>query len=357
MARATKVNRFYEFENLCKKRPAELKQHVCSELVKRYGSDKVIVADGYVYAVGTHPVVLVAHLDTVHKDYRKWFNYTEKSNKISSPQGIGGDDRCGVYMILELIREIPCSVIFCEEEEVGCVGARKFARDYEDSKIPHVEANYIIEFDRRGYKDAVYYDLDNAEFEDFITDSSKHFITDMGSCSDISDIAPAMEIAAVNLSCGYYKEHTKEEYVLKNQMLENIEHAREIINTQVDKPFKYKERAYGWKSPFKGWYDSYDAYEDYKEYGVWHSPYDDEPTEYEVYFTDVDGVEAVDYFQANSEYEAIGMFMVSHPELPYSEVNYQAPTYNQMYSPADRTYIDGKLIEGSTDGRLISRVI
>lgn len=347
----TKVNRFYEFETLCKMRPNELKAHVTRELNKLY--PEVISNDGYVYAKGSYPVVLVAHLDTVHKDYRKWFNYTEKSNKISSPQGIGGDDRCGVYMILDIIKEIPCSVIFCEEEEVGCVGAYKFAKDYESAKIPSVEANYIIEFDRRGYTDAVYYDLDNKEFEKFISESSKHFKTDLGSCSDISDIAPAMGIAAVNLSCGYYKEHTKEEYVLKSQMLDNIGYAREIINTQVDKPFEYKERAYHWK-PYSGLF-GYNTYDDYDRYDVWSEP-KDEPTEYEIYFTDTDGMEAVDYYEAISEYEAIGMFVTSHPNIPYSQVLYQAPTYNQMYSPADRTYIDGKIFEDVSDG-LISKVI
>lgn len=335
----TKVNRFYEFETLCKMRPNELKAHVTKELNKLY--PEVISNDGYVYAMGTHPVVLVAHLDTVHKDYRKWFNYTEKSNKISSPQGIGGDDRCGVYMILELIREIPCSVIFCEEEEVGCVGARKFARDYEADKIPHVEANYIIEFDRRGHKDAVYYDLDNAEFEKFISESSNHFITDIGSCSDISDIAPAMEIAAVNLSCGYYREHTKEEYVLKSQMLENIEHAREIINTQVDKPFKYKERAYHWKSPYGGLF-GYNAYDDY-EYSPWKTSRKRRTEEYEILFIDTDGVEALDYYEADSDFEALGMFMTSHPNVSYSQVQYAAMTFGEAYESADRVYIDGKL--------------
>ena len=45
-----------------------------------------------------------------------------------SPQGIGGDDRCGVWMILQILRTANCHVLFCEDEEVGCVGAKKFTK-------------------------------------------------------------------------------------------------------------------------------------------------------------------------------------------------------------------------------------
>ena len=72
-----------------------------------------------------------------------------------------------------------CHVLFCEDEEVGCVGAKKFTRG---SLRPQV--NYIVELDRRGSNDAVFYRCDNPEFEDFIT--SFGFETAGGSRSDIS---------------------------------------------------------------------------------------------------------------------------------------------------------------------------
>lgn len=122
---------------------ANLKNHVRQKLQKTHGT--VLNRDGYVYAQGKFPVLLVAHLDTVHEKLPNMFMYSKKNNKVSSPNGIGGDDRCGVYMIFKILEKFNCSVLFCEDEEVGCVGSSKFA----DSELArNLEFNYIIEFDR-----------------------------------------------------------------------------------------------------------------------------------------------------------------------------------------------------------------
>ena len=172
----------------------ELKKTLKAELRSRgYPvTDKL----GYLYAEGTIPVLLVAHMDTVHRQPVEQVCYSADGAVAMSPQGIGGDDRCGVWMILQILRTAKCHVLFCEDEEVGCVGAKKFTRG---SLRPQV--NYIVELDRRGSNDAVFYRCDNPEFEDFVT--SFGFETANGSCSDISYIAPYLETAAVNISCGY----------------------------------------------------------------------------------------------------------------------------------------------------------
>ena len=58
---------------------------------------------GYLYAPGKVPVLLVAHLDTVHTMKPDIICFSEDGRFVMSPQGIGGDDRCGVYMILQKI--------------------------------------------------------------------------------------------------------------------------------------------------------------------------------------------------------------------------------------------------------------
>lgn len=331
--RTPKSLRFIEFEALCKMKPAKMKKYLFNELKKTHA--EVISNDGYLYAKGTHPVILIAHMDTVHKSYDKWFLYEDKGNKITSPQGIGGDDRCGIYMILQIVKEINCSVIFCEEEEVGLVGAAKFAVDYEKEAIDPINANYIIEFDRRGHHDAVYYDLDNLEFEQFITQSSGgHFKTAMGSCSDISEIAPAIGIAAVNLSCGYYDEHQLKESVIKSEMLENIEKAKLIINTSVEKPYEYKEIP---------WHSRWDAWSDPSWYGTT-SLYGKQKAvlqEWEIYFEDYDGIEATDYVDAISENEAVGIFVRLHPHTCYEQIWCVRETLEMDYTCVDRVYIQG----------------
>ena len=330
--RKNKIKRFYEFENLCLMSQIEMKFYLEEALKDSY--ENVVCADGYVFAQGTVPVMLVAHMDTVHKELPKKFLYAEKSNIISAPEGIGGDDRCGIYMILQIIKELHCSVLFLEDEEIGCVGANKFAVDY-GKELPEIDVNYIIEFDRRGSNDAVYYDLDNIDFEEFITDASGgHFKTNFGSCSDICYVAPAVGVAAVNLSCGYYKEHQLDHYVNRKEMETNIEAAKRIIRSDVSKPFEWKEYTrFNSKSKWFDW--DWSDYSDSKK-----------EVEYEIMFIDDDGAEAIDYIYAYNEDEAIGVFVRTHIYTPYDNICWIAETENRYYSDnADRFYSNGELIE------------
>lgn len=218
-----------------------------------------VMKDGFLYAEGSVPVLLVAHLDTVHREPATVICKTQKGNIWMSPQGIGGDDRCGVWIVMEILRSIRCSVLFCEQEEVGGVGAKKFVQS---GITPDV--NYIIEFDRKGSDDAVFYDCDNENFEDFIVGGG--FKTDWGTFSDISIIAPALGIAAVNLSSGYWNPHTIGEFINFKTMRRVKEKSMALINTKTDffpyipKPVK---SYYSGKSAYYGTYGTKWANSDY----------------------------------------------------------------------------------------------
>ena len=221
------------FINICKMDQAALKKYVTKHLSTTYHD--VQSGNGYVYAQGTMPVLLVAHLDTVHKKLPQTVLYDEETKAISSPEGIGGDDRCGIYIIFEVIKKFHCSVLFCEDEEIGAIGADKFT---DTDFAQQLSFNYIIEFDRKGSNDAVFYDCDNPKFEEFIT--KDFFKTAHGSFTDISILAPFFGCAAVNLSCGYYNAHTTSEYVVFPEMLKVIEESCKILERTTEKDeFEY----------------------------------------------------------------------------------------------------------------------
>ena len=139
-------------ETILRKGQKELKRALINELqTLRY---KPVVSKGFIYAEGTVPVLLVAHMDTVHTEKVKIICYSRDGNILMSPQGIGGDDRAGIYIILQLLKTHHCHVLFCEDEECGGVGAGCFA-----SSGITPDVNYIVELDRRGSQDAVFYDL------------------------------------------------------------------------------------------------------------------------------------------------------------------------------------------------------
>lgn len=265
---------FPQFVNLCTVSQKVLK--ILLELrLKSAGYTEIISGDGYLYAKGNVPILLTAHMDTVHKelvqDYYEYYDKEKDQHIISSPQGIGGDDRCGVYMILELIKTHKCSVLFCEDEEIGCVGSGKFCKStfIDDLK----DMKYLIELDRRSDNDAVFYDCENDDFTKFIEDNTG-YTEAYGSCSDISHLAPAAKVAAVNFSCGYYNAHTTSEYVIIEEMLNTIEVVRKLLDVECEQ-FEYIEKpllSHNWKSGgyYGGYYDRY--YDDYY-YGRYYDGY------------------------------------------------------------------------------------
>ena len=238
--------KYTDFVRICKMAQGELKAEVSSRL-KDWFPD-VVCSDGFVYAKGTMPVLLTAHLDTVHKEpVRDFYEYTDENGNdiLSSPQGIGGDDRCGVYMILRLLEETDFrpSILFCEDEEIGGIGSNKFCVSTYINDLKGMR--FLIELDRMGSSDAVYYDDDNAEFHEWIYKVTG-CIENYGSFSDISHLSPACMISSVNLSCGYYHAHTLKEEVNVNEMLGRVEAVKKLLKASEDLEagFEYKEKVY-----------------------------------------------------------------------------------------------------------------
>lgn len=216
--------------------------------------DVVSSKDNYIYAKGTSPYMLVAHLDTVHSKLcstivKKNVLITKGKVKyqdtfLSSPEGIGGDDRCGVILILAALlsdSRIRPSILFTHGEEVGGFGVRTFCKDY----ISLDNVNFFIEIDRRGSNDTVCYSDDNKELTKAI-ESFGYFKNAWGSFTDISVLMPHFKISGVNLSSGYYQAHTVSEYVSMVDMesilvnLLNLLKSSSFINTT----YVYKEKTY-----------------------------------------------------------------------------------------------------------------
>lgn len=228
------------FEDILRMRQKELKHYLVGHL-KKMGYD-VVKQKGFLYAAGEMPVLLVAHLDTVHNEKPDIICRSTDGRYMMSPQGIGGDDRCGVYMILQIINEARCHVLFCEDEEVGGRGARAF----EGSNIK-ADVNYIVEMDRRGNNDAVFYSCDNPEFTEFVC--SFGFKEATGSFSDISVVAPYLETAAVNISAGYYNEHRLHEMIDTFAMQNNVDSIIQMVKSKTEK-YPYMKRRNFWNLRF-----------------------------------------------------------------------------------------------------------
>ena len=227
-------------------------------LRRYYGKKKVIYNQDYIYAQGNIPVLLVAHLDTVH-DREPYVEEIccSKAGLITAPYGIGGDDRCGVFALVSIIKKgMKPHVVFTTDEEIGCLGASAFAKSKIVRKNWLKDIKFIVEIDRKGTDDCVFYDCDNKDFMDMVEDFG--FVTEWGSYSDICEIAPEVGVSAVNLSSGYFNPHTEREYISLYDLINTRNKVVDMLTfamTDACPRYEWVERAsyyYGY-----GAYDSY----------------------------------------------------------------------------------------------------
>lgn len=192
-------------------------------LQKYYGKDNVVYAKGYfILAVGSIPIGLVAHMDTVV--WRGIVDLKEKKGVVSAKYGLGADDRAGIYAIVKLIQQgYRPSIIFTNQEEVGGLGAKGLAHCLVEFRV-----KYLIQLDRHGRDDAVFYDCPNKKFKDYVC--SFGFRERQGIYSDISFLCPPWDVAGVNLSVGYFYEHTEKECLKIEYLEETIEKVKKMLD-------------------------------------------------------------------------------------------------------------------------------
>lgn len=226
-------NLFYQIANLSQK---SLLKTLGKFLVKKYGKEKVIIHERYLVAEGATPIALVAHLDTVHSEKPSQIYFDKEKNVMWSPQGLGADDRAGVFAILKIVESgLRPHVIFTTDEEKGGIGAMLLSKMHN----PFSDLRYMIELDRRGKEDCVFYECGNREFEKYIEKFG--FTSNWGTYSDICELCPEWEVAGVNLSVGYFYEHSFSELLRVDILMNTIEKVKVMLaQSKKDIPkFKY----------------------------------------------------------------------------------------------------------------------
>jgi hypothetical protein len=188
------------------------------------------------YMAGPHPVMLVTHIDRIgdhagNAKHRRTIYHDRKHGAYWSPDGLGADDRAGVCAALALhfgMDPAP-GVLFCDHEEHGGAGAREAAQDL---RAELSRAAYLVELDRRGKRDAVYYNHEPAAFRDIFTRAG--YKTERGSFSDVAILGRATDTCAANLSIGYRNEHTTGEYLIEKDYTAALDRARHLLLAQKD---------------------------------------------------------------------------------------------------------------------------
>jgi hypothetical protein len=170
---------------------------------------------------------IVAHLDQVH-DYARGMRlalignghdkivaYDYRNRRV----GTGGDDKCGVYVAVKmLMSNIPCRVIFTQDEEIGCVGARRVSVKWGEL------SSILLQADRRGNNDLIFHtngiQVASRELTDRVLalPECAGMKPEYGSITDIGDLAEIFGVSAFNISAGYYNAHMDNEWIVLSEL-------------------------------------------------------------------------------------------------------------------------------------------
>jgi len=207
---------------------------------------------------------VVAHTDTVHKiqpifvneemlfdadETRKFAlkGYTDET--LTTPSGIGGDDKCGIFGCMQMLLNEPhVKAAFFVTEEIGCIGSREADPTFFE------DVAYAIQFD--GPENWMITEvcsgvrLFNRESEFFevldrvLEKNFSYYQYMIHPYTDVSQLKMKFDFACVNIAAGYYDYHTPQEYVIVEDLQRSIHTASELI-----KELGYRKHEYVYKKP------------------------------------------------------------------------------------------------------------
>lgn len=215
----------------------------------------------------TYPC-MVSHMDTVHEIVEDlypvecWGAITGLNRVTMEQTGIGGDDKVGVFITLEILERFGVmKAVFFRDEEVGCVGS------YEADVSFFDDCRFVLQCDRKGNDDFVTVasgvDLSSCDFQDAVSGiiGPRGYKFAHGMMTDVMALKEMGVMCSVaNMSCGYYRPHSHDEYVDIEDVQNCMEMCADIIENCTDvyvhKRVKPKVKKY--KGGLWGGYDFYD---------------------------------------------------------------------------------------------------
>ena len=158
-------------------------------------------------------------------------------NDSGNPTGIGGDDKCGVFACLTLLKELPnIKAAFFVSEETGCIGSMKANSEF------FTNVGYGIQFDApenwmitEKCFGQVLFDRESEFFEscdkiltESMSDKGMQYL--VHPYTDVYALRSKFDFACINISIGYYDYHSPQEYVIVEDVANGIEIGRKMIN-------------------------------------------------------------------------------------------------------------------------------
>ncbi len=201
------------------------------------------------------PMLLVAHIDTVRRSMlAPTLKVHDPGKNIIRADGVlGADDRAGVYAairILHTAKEFP-NVLFTDLEESGGGGMVEFCDEHEYKDVQHI--HLAIALDRAHANDFVTYNYLPREVQEYV--ESFGFIEQAGSFNDIEIFSDETDIPSVNVSIGYYYQHSEKEKLHVDELKLTIQRVTKMVDNPIEKQYLIPEN-----KKFLNWNSRYSSY-------------------------------------------------------------------------------------------------
>lgn len=255
------VNKGY-LKNLLMFNQTELFEHIVQKVSKNknynltvfFKSGIIVTPKGVI----KYPLIC-SHLDTINDSKKIKLQNSDieidgeiiRLSQNSLAKCLGGDDRCGVYTALQLIDlNAPFGFAFFCDEEIGCIGSSRLAKDIDENE----NITAFIGLDRRGLDNVAVYGYNNSDLINLF--ENEGYIQVDGSITDVAVLSEqsSRNLACVNLSIGYYNEHTKMEFI-------NIYGIQKAIKTLIKLCFVLSKDIYTYSVTDYSYLKNYDKYE------------------------------------------------------------------------------------------------
>ena len=251
----------------------DMVEYICNELdsiegVTYYRDDMMnIYATKGGLEEGEYYPMFIAHTDTVHTKIDKIVVKEEKLTRPNtfgksfgdekvdclkeytedgSPTGIGGDDKCGIFICLELLKQLDkVKIGLFVSEETGCHGSSKCDENFLQ------DVGYITQYDAPGNhliseicSGVRLFERDSEFFIktlDIITTCfGNEMLIQSHPYTDISQLKKKIDVSCINISCGYYNMHSNQEFISIDDVCRAIEVGKNMVNTLGYKKYEYE---------------------------------------------------------------------------------------------------------------------
>ena len=251
----------------------DMVEYICDELEKIHGvtfyRDNMmnIYATKGTLEEGEFYPMFIAHTDTVHNKIDKIVVKEEKLKRPYTfgknfddtlvdvlkaydvndlPTGIGGDDKCGIFICLELLKQLDkVKIGLFVSEETGCHGSSKCDENFLQ------DVGYITQYDAPGNhliteicSGVRLFERDSEFFtktSKVITESFKNeMLVQSHPYTDISQLKKKIDVSCINMSCGYYNMHSPQEFISIEDVKCAIEAGKNMVKELGHKKYEYQ---------------------------------------------------------------------------------------------------------------------